>query len=51
MLKAAMPGLALAAFVLSAAVPAAGADAIPSPLQQIREGVPFDEIQCRDGKY
>ena len=50
MLKITMLGLALAAFALSGAVPAASAETIPSPLQQVQEGVPFDEIQCRDGK-
>ena len=50
MLQVTMLGLALAAFVLSVAVPAASAETIPSPLQQVQEGIPFDEIQCRDGQ-
>ena len=50
MLKITILGLALAAFALSVAVPAASAETIPSPLQQVQDGVPFDEIQCRDGK-
>ena len=50
MLKIRILGIAFAAFALSVVVPAASAETIPSPLQQVQEGVPFDEIQCRDGK-
>ena len=50
MLQILILGIALAAFVLSGTMAAGGTETIPSPLQQVQEGVPFDEIQCRDGK-
>ncbi len=50
MLKITMLGLALAAFALSVAVPAASAEEIPSPLQQAQEGVPLNEVICTDDR-
>ena len=44
--KITMLGLALAAFALSVAVPAASAEATPSPFQQVRDGVPAEDVEC-----
>ena len=49
MLKITMLGLALAAFALSGAMVAAGAETIPPPLQQVRDGVTADKVACSDG--
>ncbi len=50
MLKITMLGLALAAFALSVAVPAASAETIPPPLAQVRDGVQAGEVICSDGR-
>ena len=46
MLKITMLGLALAAFALSVAVPAASAESIASPLTQICYGIHADNVEC-----
>ena len=46
MLKIIMLGLVLAAVALSGAVSVASAETVPSPLQQVRENLPGDEIIC-----
>ena len=49
MLKITMLGIALAAIALSGIASAAGAETIPSPLAQVRDGVQADDIICSDG--
>ena len=46
MLKIIVFGLVLAAIILSDAVSVASAETVPSPLQQVRENLPGDEIIC-----
>ena len=50
MLKITMLGLALAAFALSVAVPAANAETITSPLQQMRDDITANEVKCAEGR-
>ena len=50
MLKIIMLGLVLAAAALSGAVIAAGAETVPSPLQQVRDGTPAGKVDCADGR-
>ena len=50
MLKITMLGLALAAFALVVAMPAANAETIMSPLKQLQQGVAVADIQCNDEK-
>ena len=48
MLKTVMLGLVLAAAALSGAVSVADAETVPSPLQQVRDGVPTSEVMCSE---
>ena len=50
MLKIIMLGLVLAAVVLSGAVSVASAETVPSPLQQVRNGVMASEIVCSENR-
>ena len=50
MLKIIMLGLVLAAIALSSAVSVASAEMVPSPLQQVRDGVPTDEVVCSENR-
>ena len=50
MLKIIMLGLVLAAVVLSGAVSVASAETVPSPLQQVRDGVPTGEVMCSEDR-
>ncbi len=50
MRKVAILVLAAAISVLSAVGFEAYAEQVPTPLQQARDGVPFEAMQCRDGK-
>ena len=50
MLKIIMLGLVLAAVALSGAVSVASAEIIPSPLQQVRDGVPTSEVMCSNDR-
>ena len=45
-----MPGLVLAAIALSGAVSVASAETVPSPLQQVQNGVPIGEIVCSNDR-
>ena len=42
--------LVAAALMVSVAGLEAHAESVPTPLRQVQDDVPFDEIQCRDGK-
>ena len=46
MQKIAILGLAVAIYMMSCTVPVAEAEPIPSPYQQVRDGVPISEIVC-----
>ena len=48
MLKIIMLALVLAAIALSGAMSVANAETVPSPLQQVRDGVQADEVVCSD---
>ena len=50
MLKTIMLGLVLAAIALSGAVSVASAETVPSPLQQVQNGVPIGEIVCSENR-
>ena len=54
MLKIIMLGLVLAAValsgVMSVAISVASAETVPSPLQQVRDGVPIGEIVCSENR-
>ena len=50
MLKIIIFGLVLVAIALSGAVSVAGAETVPSPLQQTQEGVPLNEVMCADDR-
>ena len=50
MLKIIVSGLVLAAVALSGAVSVASAETVPSPLQQIRNGVTASEVVCFDDR-
>ena len=50
MLKIILLGLVLAAIALSGVVSAASAETVPSPLQQVRDGVPIGEIVCSNDR-
>ena len=50
MLKIIMLGLVLAAVALSGIISVASAETIPSPLQQVRDGVPTGEVVCSDDR-
>ena len=51
MLKIIMLGLVLAAVALSGVMSVANAETVPSPLQQVRDGVRADEVICSDDTY
>ena len=48
MLKIIMLGLVLAAIALSSATSVASTEIVPSPLQQVQNGVPIGEIVCSE---
>ena len=50
MLKIMILGIALAVIALSGAMPATNAETIPSPLQQVRDGVQVDHVGCTDNR-
>ena len=50
MLKIIILGLVLAAVALSGAVSVASAKTVPSPLQQVRDGVPTGEVMCSENR-
>ena len=50
MLKIILLGLVLAAIALSGVVSAASAETVPSPLQQVRDGVPTSEVMCSENR-
>ena len=50
MLKIILLGLVLAAIALSGVVSAASAETVPSPLQQVRDGVPIGEVVCSNDR-
>ena len=50
MLKIIMLGLVLAAVALSGIISVASAETVPSPLQQVRDGVPTDEVVCSENR-
>ena len=50
MLKIIMLGLVLAAVALSGVMSVADAETVPSPLQQVRDGVPIDEVVCFENR-
>ena len=50
MLKITILGLVLVAIALSGAVSVASAETVPSPLQQVRDGIPASEVECADGR-
>ena len=50
MIKTIMFGLGLAAIALSGIMSAASAETAPSPLQQVRDGVPTGEVVCSDDR-
>ena len=54
MLKTIMLGLVLAAIalsgVMSVAISVASAETVPSPLQQVRDGVPTGEVMCSENR-
>ena len=50
MLKIIIFGLVLAAIALSGVMSVASAETVPSPLQQVRDGVPTDEVVCSNDR-
>ena len=50
MLKIIMLGLVLAAVALSGVMSVASAETVPSPLQQVRDGVPIGEVMCSENR-
>ena len=50
MLKIILLGLVLAAIALSSATSVASAETVPSPLQQVRDGVPTSEVMCSENR-
>ena len=54
MLKTIMLGLVLAAIalsgVMSVAISVTSAETVPSPLQQVRDGVPIGEVVCFENR-
>ena len=50
MLKITILGIVLAAVALSGAVSVASAETVPSPLQQVRDGVPIGEVVCSENR-
>ena len=50
MMKITILGLVLAAIALSSAVSVASAETVPSPLQQVRDGVPTGEVVCSNDR-
>ena len=50
MLKITILGLVLVAIALSGTVSVASAETVPSPLQQVRDGVPIGEIVCSNDR-
>ena len=50
MLKIIILGLVLATIALSGTMSAASAETVPSPLQQVRDGVPISEIVCSNDR-
>ena len=50
MLKITVLGLVLTAIALSGIMSAASAETAPSPLQQVRDGVPTDEVMCSENR-
>ena len=50
MLKIIILGLVLATIALSGTMSAASAETVPSPLQQVRDGVPIGEIVCSEDR-
>ena len=50
MLKIIMLGLVLAAIALSSATSVASTEIIPSPLQQVHDGVPTGEVICSENR-
>ena len=50
MLKITILGIILAAVALSGVMSVASAETVPSPLQQVRDGVPTDEVVCFENR-
>ena len=50
MLKTMMLGLVLAAVALSGIISVASTETVPSPLQQVRDGVPTSEVMCSENR-
>ena len=50
MIKTIMLGLVLAAVALSGIISVASAETVPSPLQQVRDGVPTGEVVCSNDR-
>ena len=50
MLKIIIFGLVLVAIALSGIMSVTSAETVPSPLQQVRDGVPTDEVMCSEDR-